>query len=162
MKEKSNWVLSKSPFYFILFLFMIFLIVDVVFNLRILSKSQGEWYTNTGTVVMVLVIFGIGVGFLNASFSRIYFYNEFFLIKTLFKNKKILYKDITELKFQSSGTSSNRFFALHDKNGNFIDSISAQYTSNNEKKKKLISYLIKQQPTIKLNHRCEMILKNNR
>lgn len=158
MREKPSLVMSKSPIHLIFFLISILFLADTLLNVQIINKTQTVWYSNMSGIVIVGLSTIIGISFLNSFISRVYFYEEHLLIITLFKRKKILYSEIAKIEFHTAGTTPSYFYALYNSNSQVKGTINAQYVRD-KSKKKFIPFLIKKNPSIKLDRKCEAMLK---
>ncbi|TSI05765.1 hypothetical protein [Lysinibacillus sp. BW-2-10] len=160
MNENSIKVLSKNRFYIFISLFVAFLLIDTLFGLNIIVKMHDNWYESTSGIITVSLLTVLMVGFFNSFISRIYLYNDFIYIKTLFKKKKIYYKDIKELDFGSSGSPQNFYFVLYGEGGKVLGIIQLQYDLGKlNQQKDFINFIKNHQPNIKLDKNCERLLQ---
>lgn len=136
-----------------------FLLIDALFGLKIILKMQGNWYESTIGIFFVTLFTVLMVGFFNSFISRIYLYNDHLFIRTLFKKRKIFYKDLTELHFGSSGSPQNFYFELYGSGGNVLGIVHLQYLGKLHEQKDFIYFIKNHQPNIKLDKNCKILLQ---
>lgn len=159
MKKKPIKVLSKNRFNIITSLILLFLLIDALFGLEIIVEMQGKWYESTVGMIFVSLFTVLMVGFFNSFVSRIYLFDDHLFIRTLFKKRKIFYKDLTELHFNSSGSPQNFYFTLYGTSGNVVGIIHLQYVGKLHKQKDFIHFIKNHQPSIRLDKNCERLLQ---
>jgi hypothetical protein len=157
MQKKPLKVLSKNRFLIVNCFIALFLLIDTLFGLRVIVKLQTVWYESTVGFIFVFLLSVLTVGFFNSFISRIYLYSEYIYIRTLFKRRKIYYRDLAELHFYSSASLRN--FTLCGAGEKQLANISIQYLGKLEKQKDFIRLLMNQQPTIRLDQNCERLLE---
>lgn len=159
MNKKPIQVLSKSRFHIFIAFILLLLLIDTLFGLNIIVKMDNNWYESTIGIIFVILFTVLMIGFLNSSISRVYLYNDYIYIKTIFKRQKIFYKDILELHFNSTGSSQNFYFALYGAGGNVLGIIQSQYIGKFSKQKEFINFIKDHQPNVKLDKNCEKTME---
>ena len=159
MEKKPIKVLSKNRFTLIISLILFFLLIDTLFGLQIIVKMQENWNESKIGIIFVILNTVLMVGFFNSFISRISLYDDHLFIRTLFKKRKIFYKDLTELHFNSSGSPQNFYFAFYGKSSNLLGIIHMQYLGKLHQQKDFIHFIKEYQPNIKLDKNCEILLQ---
>jgi hypothetical protein len=159
MNKKPIKVLSKNRFNIFISFILLLLLIDTIFGLKIIVRMQTVWYESTIGIIFVVLFTVLMIGFFNSFIARVYLYNDFIIIKTLFKKRKIHYNEITELQFNSSGSPQNFYFALYGDSGDLLGIVHLQYVGKLNEQKDFINFIIEHQPNIKLDKNCERLLR---
>jgi hypothetical protein len=159
MGKKPIKILSKNRFNIIFSFIALILLCDTIFGLKIIVKMEtAVWYESTLGIIFVFLFTVLMVGFFNSSISRVYFYNDYIYMKTLFKKRKIYYKDIAELAFNSSSSPQDSYFVFYDAGENILGTLPLQYLGKREKQKDFIHFIMNQHASVKLDRNCERLL----
>jgi hypothetical protein len=159
MEKKPIKVLSKNRFSIIIFFILLFLLIDTLLGLKIIVKMHDNWYETTIGIMLVILFTVLNVGFFNSFRSKIYLYDDHLYIRSLFKKRKIFYKDLTELHFNSSSSPQSFYFALYGMGKKLLGIVHLQYVGKLHEQKDFIHFIKNHQPNIKLDKNCEKLLR---
>jgi hypothetical protein len=159
MEKTPIKVLSKNRFSIIIFFILLFLSIDTLLGLKIIVKMRENWYENSIGIILLILFTVLKVGFFNSFRSKIYLYDDHLYIRSLFKERKIFYKNLTELHFNSSNSPQNYYFALYGLGENVLGIIHLQYVGKLHEQKDFIHFIKNRQPNIKLDRNCEKLLQ---
>ncbi|MBP1948325.1 hypothetical protein [Virgibacillus litoralis] len=152
MSDESVWILSKSKSSIVVFIILVFLLVDIIFNLQIIYKMDYIWSPDISGIIFVGIYILVLYGLIGSFISRVYLYDDYIKTKSPIKERIIYYKDVDKLNLEGD---RGAYYSLYNHQGKLKMKIGVGFLKKKGDMKKFISYLTEKNPSIKLDKSCE-------